>query len=58
MTRTNPCGAGVRAGRVAKANQFADAARTVRELADEAREVGDAFVTLAVHAGIAASDAI
>lgn len=47
-----------RAGRLAKANQFAGVARDVLDLADEAHDVADAFVTLAVHAGIAASDVI
>ncbi len=44
--------------RLAKAQQFADAANLVLDLAEEAEDVGDAFVTLAVHAGIAAADAI
>jgi hypothetical protein len=48
----------VRSGRLAKAHQFAQAAADVLALADEAQDVGDAFVTLAVHAGIAASDVI
>lgn len=48
----------VRAGRLAKANQFAAVAQDVLDLADEAQDVADAFVTLAVHAGIAASDVI
>ncbi len=56
--RTNPCDAQVLAGRRAKAAQFAEAARSVRILADESDDVGDAFVTLAVHAGIAASDVL
>lgn len=48
----------MKAGRLAKANQFADVARNVLLLADEADDVSDAFVTLAVHAGIAAADVI
>ncbi|UJP38886.1 hypothetical protein [Cellulomonas palmilytica] len=48
----------VRAGRLAKARQFAAVAHDVLDLADEAQDVADAFVTLAVHAGIAASDVI
>ncbi|MEN5074443.1 hypothetical protein ABE437_11535 [Isoptericola cucumis] len=56
--RTKPCDAQIMAGRRTKAAQFAEAARNVRMLADEADDVGDAFVTLAVHAGIAASDVI
>lgn len=45
-------------GRLRKAEQFLDAAATVRDLADDEADVGDAFVTLCVHAGIAASDVI
>lgn len=56
--RTTPCGPSVRAGRWAKARQFYDAAQAVRDLAEEAGEVGDAYVTLCVHAGIAAADVI
>jgi hypothetical protein len=41
-----------------KAEQFADAAIAVDMLADEATDVADAYVTLCVHAGIAAADAI
>lgn len=39
-----------RRGRMAKATQFAAAAHDVLDLADEAADVADAFVTLAVHA--------
>ena len=56
--RTGDCDAGFRAGRLDKARQFPAAANDVLALADEAQDVGDAFVTLAVHAGIAASDVI
>ena len=35
-----------------------DAARTIESLADEAIDVADAYVTLCVHAGIAAADVI
>jgi hypothetical protein len=45
-------------GRLSKAVQFWQAAEIVREFADAESDVGDAYVTLAVHAGIAASDAI
>ena len=44
--------ASIRAGRLAKANQFASVAHDVLDLADEAQDVADAFATLAVHAGI------
>lgn len=56
--RTSECDSTVRAGRLAKARQFAQVAADVLTLADEAQDVADAFVTLAVHAGIAASDVI
>lgn len=42
----------------AKAGQFLDAAILIREMAGENVEVADAYVTLCVHAGIAASDVI
>ncbi|MGC7098675.1 hypothetical protein ACPZ19_28730 [Amycolatopsis lurida] len=41
-----------------KANQFIEAADMIRDLADEHEDVADAYVTLCVHAGIAASDVI
>lgn len=41
-----------------KAEQFADAAETVREFADDEADIGDAYVTLLIHAGIAAADVI
>jgi hypothetical protein len=57
-TRVRECDEGMTAGRFKKAEQFLSAAETVRDLADDEAEVGDAFVTLCVHAGIAASDVI
>lgn len=56
--RTRPCDRAVATGRVKKAAQFYDAAETIRELADDEGEIRDAFVTLCVHSGIAAADAI
>lgn len=56
--RTRPCNAVTRRGRLRKAEQFLDAANTVRDIADENDEVSDAYVTLCVHAGIAAADVI
>lgn len=47
-----------RAGRMRKAQQFADAASILLEFAEEADELADAYVTLCVHAGIAAADVI
>ena len=56
--RTSPADETIRRGRMAKAEQFAHAAEVVHNLADEAADVADAFVTLCVHAGIAAADVI
>lgn len=58
LTRTKPCTATIAQGRLKKANQFITAAETVREFADDGEDVADAYVTLCVHAGIAASDVI
>ena len=58
MPRTNPCDSAVRSGRMAKAEQFADAAAVVHEFASEAADIADAYVTLCVHAGIAGGDVI
>jgi hypothetical protein len=56
--RTKPCSTSIAQGRLYKANQFITAAETIRDIADEDDEVADAYVTLCVHAGIAASDVI
>lgn len=45
-------------GRMHKAEQFMEGAETIRDLADDQQDVGDAYVTLCVHAGIAAADVI
>lgn len=58
MARTQPCTTATRAGRRSKGSQFWEAAEVVRTLADEADDVADAYVTLLVHAGIAAADVI
>lgn len=55
-SRTRKCDQATVDGRLRKAQQFADAAETVREFADDEAEVGDVYVTLCVHAGIAAAD--
>jgi hypothetical protein len=52
------CTQAVKAGRMRKAEQFADAAETIREFAEDEADVGDAYVTLLIHAGIAAADVI
>jgi hypothetical protein len=57
-TRLRDCDDTVAAGRLRKAEQFREAAATIREFADDEAEVGDAFVTLCIHAGIAAADAV
>lgn len=56
--RTRRCNEATIAGRLRKAEQFLDAAETIREFADDEHETGDAFVTLCVHAGIAAADVL
>src|SRR5205823_5471895 len=58
MPRTHSCTPATALGRLRKAEQFLDAATTIRELAADETDVSDAFVTLLVHAGIAAADAI
>ncbi|MET0306281.1 MAG: hypothetical protein ABW196_08640 [Solirubrobacterales bacterium] len=57
-TRIRDCDGSTIEGRLRKAEQFLEAAATIRDLADDEADVGDAFVTLCVHAGIAASDVI
>jgi len=56
--RTRACDDAVTAGRLRRAEQLVDAAETVREFADDELDVADAYVTLCVHAGIAAADVI
>jgi hypothetical protein len=56
--RTKDCDSATRAGRLQKARQFMDAANTIETLADDGVDVADAYVTLCVHAGIAAADVI
>lgn len=58
MPRTVPCTPLTRTGRLAKAEQFLGAAETVGASAEEPSDIGDAYVTLLVHAGIAASDVV
>ena len=57
-TRLRNCDEASAGGRLRKAEQFLEAARTVRDLAEDEAAIGDALVTLCVHAGIAASDVI
>ena len=56
--RTRECDSATRTGRLHKARQFMDAANTIETLADDAADVADAYVTMCVHAGIAAADVI
>ncbi len=56
--RFRKCSEEIVSGRLRKAEQFLEVAEMVRELADDEGDVGDALVTLCVHAGIAASDVI
>jgi hypothetical protein len=56
--KTRPCNPEIISARLQKAGQFYDAAEAIRESADDEAEVGDAYVTLLVHAGIAAADVI
>lgn len=51
------CSSETKNGRLVKAEQFMLAAETVAMVMDE-HEVADAYVTLCVHAGIAAADVI
>ena len=53
-----PCNRADALGRLTKAEQFYGAAEDIRVLASEESDIGDAYVTLCVHAGIAAADAI
>jgi hypothetical protein len=41
-----------------KAEQFWHAAESIRELADDEADIGDAYVTLCVHVGVAAADVV
>ena len=57
MGSTKRCTPATRAGRLAKAAQFYLAAETIATTIED-QDVADAYVTLCVHAGIAAADAI
>lgn len=56
--KTIPCDRRTIDGRFRKADQFLEAAETIREFAGEEAEIGDAYVTLCIHSGIAAADVI
>ena len=53
--RTRRCTAATIAGRLRKAEQFLDAAEPIDTFAGD---VADAYITLCVHAGIAAADVL
>ena len=55
---TRNCDARITAGRRDKASQFWRAASIVETLADDESDLVDAYVTLLIHAGIAAADVI
>lgn len=57
MSNEKPCAPPVRAGRLGKARQFLAAAQAIGTLDDDGT-MSDAYVTLCVHAGIAAADVI
>ncbi len=57
-SRLRKCDEATIAGRLRKAEQFMEGAETIRELAAEEGDVGDAYVTLCIHAGIAAADVV
>lgn len=57
MANTRKCTPKSRAGRLGKANQFLTAAEMIATSIEDS-DLADAFVTLCVHAGIAASDVI
>ena len=56
--RTRDCDEAFTAGRLRKAEQFLGSAEMIREISSDEAEVGDALVTLCIHAGIAASDVL
>jgi hypothetical protein len=57
MAKTRPCTRATQAGRLSKARQFLLAAEAVATIIDD-QEIADAYVTLCVHAGIAAADVL
>jgi hypothetical protein len=58
MARTIPCTPDVQQGRLRKAVEFLDAATLIAAQPDGKATAADAYVTLCVQAGIAASDVI
>ena len=58
MPRLRKCDEATIAGRLRKAEQFMEGGETIREFAAGEDDIGDAYVTLCIHAGIAAADVI
>ena len=56
MARTRTCTAAERRGRLLKARQFLRAADRMAE--DGTKDIADAYITLCIHAGIAAADVV
>jgi hypothetical protein len=52
------CTDAVRRGRLAKAEQFERSAQLILKYASGADDLNDAYITLCVHAGIAAADVL
>lgn len=57
VAESKRCDEATRHGRLAKAQQFLMAADTIEAIVDD-EEIADAYVTLCVHAGVAAADVI
>ena len=55
---TEKCSSHDRKGRMEKARQFSIATSLLDQFVDDDRDLGDAYVTLCVHAGIAAADVL
>lgn len=58
MASTRSCSEAVRRGRLAKAKKFHLGAELLADIGDDDHDLADAFVTLCIHAGIAAADVI
>jgi hypothetical protein len=58
MARTTPCTPGIRRGRLRKAGHFLEAANLIADQSPTETGNADAFITLCIHAGIAAADVI
>jgi hypothetical protein len=56
--RIRKCDEATIAGRLRKAEQFMEGGETIREFASDETDIGDAYVTLCIHSGIAAADVI